>query len=119
LGSFLVLAEAEGSASKLWLNMFGGVKVKSVAQSEAFSDDKDENVDEAVCKEILFLQEEDCGTGDVAFTMLDQLHASHALVTPEGGCLSMEEVTKEVNEDTEQSELMKELFDDSSVSVTS
>ena len=49
-GSYQVLAEAEGSAAKLWLDMFGGVMDKKVAVSEAFSVD-DEFVDETVSKE--------------------------------------------------------------------
>eukprot|EP00092_Neocalanus_flemingeri_P023553 GFUD01025541.1.p1 GENE.GFUD01025541.1~~GFUD01025541.1.p1 ORF type:complete len:569 (+),score=204.49 GFUD01025541.1:71-1777(+) len=52
-GSFQVLAEAQGSAAKLWLNMFGGVKVKkSVAVSETFDCDLEEEED-TVSKENL------------------------------------------------------------------
>ena len=52
LGSYQVLAEAEGSAAKLWLDLFGGVKVNKVSVCEAFSVDlDDEFVDERFSEE--------------------------------------------------------------------
>ena len=52
--AYQVLAEAEGSAAKLWIDMFGEVReVKTVPYSETFAIDVDDNVEEQVSKENL------------------------------------------------------------------
>ena len=50
-----VLAEAEGSAAKLWIDTFG--EVKTVPYSEVFAIDVDDNLDEQVSKENLPIME--------------------------------------------------------------
>ena len=52
--AYQVLAEAEGSAAKLWIDLYGGVReAKTVPFSEAFAIDVDDSVDEQVSKENL------------------------------------------------------------------
>merc|ERR1719318_90630 len=163
--AFQMLAEAEGSAAKIWIDLYGGAReAKTVPFSEAFTIDVDDSVDEQVSKENLpnmerVLHKEDSpesnrrpkqggffssldnitteelsvattgsGTPDIktAFALLDKKkkakEVKHWSPRKEATIVPRRSPRKQMKlqfQAQKKSDLMKELFDDSSLSVAS